>query len=130
LERIMEFTPIILIHVLAATGALLTGGLALLVKKGSTAHRLFGRLWVVLIVLAALVSFGIRRSSHFSAIHLLSILMLVAVTAAIYAAATGRIQWHRRAMRGAYVSLAVAAVFTLLPGRRMGDLVWNAIGLI
>jgi uncharacterized membrane protein len=125
----MEFTPIILTHVLAATGALLIGGLALLVKKGSTAHRIFGHLWVVLIVLAALVSFGIQRSGHFSAIHLLSVLMLVAVTASVYAAAKGRIQAHRRGMRGAYVSLAIAGLFTLLPGRRMGDLVWNAIGL-
>ncbi len=126
----MEFTPVILVHVLAATGALLTGGLALAVKKGTTAHRVFGRLWVVLILLAAVVSFWIQRSGHFSAIHLLSVLMLVGVTGAVHAAIKGRIYAHRRAMRGAYISLVVAAVFTLVPGRRLGDLVWHAVGFI
>lgn len=123
------FTPIILVHLVTAAGALLFGGLALASRKGSNAHRLFGRVWVVLMLTTALVSFGIRKFGGFSVIHILSVVSILAVTASLYAAARGRIGAHRRGMRGAYVGLVIAGVFTLLPGRRLGDLLWHAVGL-
>lgn len=125
----MEFTPLILIHVATATGALVFGGLALALKKGDRRHRLLGRTWVLLMLATALVSFGIQSRGHFSAIHILSVVSLAAMGASLYAAARGRIGAHRRGMRGTYAGLLIAGVFTLLPGRRLGDLLWTAVGL-
>ena len=124
------FTPIILVHLVTAVGALLFGGIALAAKKGSRLHKLAGRIWVMLMLTTALVSFGIRIHGSFSVIHILSVVTLLSVTAGLYAAARGRISAHRRGMRGAYVGLVIAGVFTLLPGRRLGDLLWNAVGFV
>lgn len=126
----MEYTPIILTHIAAAVGALVFGGITLSVRKGTPIHRLFGRIWVVLMITTALVSFGIRSNGHFSWIHLLSIVALVGVSAALYAAIRGKIGAHRRGMMATYISLVVTGAFTLLPGRRLGDLLWGAIGLV
>jgi uncharacterized membrane protein len=126
----MEFTPVILIHLFAALGAIVIGGVTLTLKKGTSLHRLFGRTWVILMVLAALVSFGIKSSGHFSWIHLLSVSSLVALGASIYAVITGRISAHRRGMIFTYISLVIAGAFTLLPGRRLGHLVWHTVGLV
>lgn len=126
----MEFTPLILAHIGTAAGALVFGGITLGLRKGTSTHRLFGRLWVVLMTSTALISFGIRSSGHFSAIHLLSVTALVGLAAAIYAVMRGNIKAHRRGMTSTYISLVVAGAFTLLPGRRLGDLLWNTVSLI
>ncbi len=126
----MAFTPIILAHILTAAGALVLGGVAFLLRKGTLVHRMLGRVWVVLMLATALLSFGITRGGQFSGIHLLSVLTLIGVPAALVAAARGRIRAHRRAMFGAYVSLFVAGLLTLLPNRRLGYLVWHAVGLV
>ncbi len=126
----MEFTPVILIHMLSAIGAIVIGGVALGMKKGTSLHRAFGRTWVVLMITAALVSFGIRTSGHFSWIHLLSVFTLLAVSASVFAAVKGRIRAHRRGMTNAYIGLLVAGAFTFLPQRLLGHLVWHAVGLI
>lgn len=126
----MEFTPLIITHIATAAGALVFGGVTLALRKGTPVHRLFGRLWVVLMVSTALVSFGIRHTGHFSWIHLLSAWTLVALAASIYAVIRGNVRAHRRGMTSTYIGLAIAGAFTLLPGRRLGDLLWNAAGLI
>lgn len=119
----LEFTPIILIHLFTALGAVVLGGVTLAMRKGTPLHRLFGRVWAGLMLTAALVSFGIQRNGHFSLVHLLSVLVLVAVSASIYAAATGRINAHRKGMTRTYISLVIAGLFALTPVRRLGYVV-------
>lgn len=123
----MAFTPLILIHLFTALGALVFGGIALASRKGTPLHRLSGRTWVVLMLVTAVVSFGIQSRGHFSPIHILSAIALVSISASVFAAMRGRINAHRRGMIATYISLVVAGAFTLLPGRRLGDLLWNAI---
>lgn len=126
----MEFTPVILVHMSAASAAIVIGGITLKVKKGTQLHRLLGRVWVVLMLVAALVSFGIRTSGHFSWIHLLSAGVLASLVASVLAAMKGRINAHQRGMVNTYIGLVVAGAFTFLPARRLGHLVWHAVGLI
>lgn len=123
----MAFTPIILAHVVTAAGALVIGGLTLTMKKGTFLHKTLGRVWVGLMILTALVSFGIRIDGHFSWIHILSVVTLVGVTSAVIAAMRGNIRAHRGGMLASYISLAVAGAFTLLPDRLLGDLVWSTV---
>jgi uncharacterized membrane protein len=126
----MEFTPVIVVHLVTAVAAIATGGAMLAMRKGTRMHRLVGRTWVGLMLTTALVSFGIRHGGHFSWIHLLSVLTLVGLASAVYAVMKGRIAVHRRAMVGVYSGLVIAGSFALLPGRRLGYLVWHAVGLV
>jgi uncharacterized membrane protein len=127
---IMEFTPVILTHMLAASGALVIGGITLRMKKGTPRHRLFGRVWVLLMLIAALVSFGIRSSGHFSWIHLLSAWILFVIGMALYSIFRGDIIGHKRWMTGGYIGLVIAGAFTFMPDRRLGHLVGSVIGSI
>lgn len=111
------FTPVMMIHLVTAVGALLIGGITLAMKKGTRMHRLGGRIWVSLMVVTALVSFGIKTNG------------LVAVTMAIAAVLRGNLKAHRRGMTLTYIGLCVAGAFTLLPHRVLGQLVWHGIGL-
>jgi uncharacterized membrane protein len=123
------FTPIILTHVATALSAVAIGGVTLAMKKGTRLHRIGGRTWVALMVVTALLSFGIKTHGHFSWIHLLSIGTLVAVTMAIVAVLRGNVRAHRRTMTLTYIGLCMAGAFTLLPHRILGHIVWQGIGL-
>ena len=126
----MVFTPIIRAHMLAALAAALAGTFTLAARKGTRLHRFSGRLWVMLMVVAVLLSFGIRTSGHFSWIHLLSVGTLLVIGRALLAVRRGNIRTHRYAMTGAYAGLLIAGIFTLMPDRRLGYLVWHALDLV
>jgi uncharacterized membrane protein len=129
-EQIMTFTPSILIHLFTVLGAIVIGGVMLSLRKGTRLHRLSGRIWVVLMLTTALVSFGIKTSGHFSWIHLLSVLVLFSIGGGLLAIYRRKIKMHQQWMTSLYIGTVVAGVFTLLPGRRLGHLVWHAAGLI
>lgn len=126
----MVFTPVMLVHLAAASSALLLGGAVLFMRRGTPPHRLAGRVWVALMAITALSSFFIRTRGHFTAIHLLSLLVLTMLTMAIVSIRRRNIVRHQRMMIGSYTGLALAAVFTLLPSRRLGYLLWHALHLV
>ncbi|MBL8382132.1 MAG: DUF2306 domain-containing protein [Burkholderiales bacterium] len=124
------FTPIILAHTLAAFAAVALGAFVFLRRKGDAAHRLAGRLWVLLMFVTAASSFWIRSGGGFSWIHGLSVLTLVALAGGVFFAVGGRLAHHRATMRGLYFGgLVLAGVFTLLPQRLLGRALWGALGL-
>lgn len=126
-----EFNAVILLHLGAAVAAIGVGALAFAARKGSFAHRVAGRSWVALMLVAALSSFWIQTRGHFSPVHLLSVAVPLLLAAGVYFAATGRVLRHRRMMLGIYVlGLGVAGVFTLLPDRLLGRLLWSSLGLV
>jgi len=118
-------------HLPLALAALLLGPFALWSRKGTTLHRSAGRLWVLLMLGAAASSLFIRGSglpnlAGFSPIHLLSLATLAGLPMAVRAAMQGRIQAHRKAMRGVYIGgCLVAGAFTLMPGRFLGQMLWG-----
>lgn len=125
-----EFTPVILTHLVAALAALVLGAWVLGRRKGTALHRTLGRVWVGLMLVTAISSFWIRASGSFSWIHGLSVFTLFALVGAIWFVRTGRIAQHRRTMLGIYGGgLVVAGLFTLLPQRLLGRLLWGALGL-
>jgi uncharacterized membrane protein len=126
----MAYSPLILAHLFAAAGAVVIGGLMFVSKKGTVLHRLSGRLWVLLMLCAVLISFGIQSKGHFSWIHLLSVGTLFAIGMAVAAIYRRNIGVHKRWMTGAYVGLVTAGLFTLMPDRRLGYLVWHSFNLI
>ena len=115
--------PLVQAHALAAVAALALGTVQFAGRKGTARHRMFGWIWIVLMVAVALSSFGIadfRQFGPFSAIHGLSILVLLLLPRAVLRARARRIESHRWSMIGLYVgALLVAGAFTLTPGRIM-----------
>ena len=68
----------------------------------------------------------------FSPIHALGIVTLAGVTGALVAIARRDVQAHRKFMQRVYLGACVGAgLFTLLPGRYLGDLLWHhGLGLM
>lgn len=125
------FTPVILLHTAAALAALVLGAGMFLARKGTFSHRIAGRSWVALMLVAALSSFWIQTKGHFTWIHVLSVLVPLLLAAGVYFAVKGNVRGHRRMMISVYAgALLVAGAFTLLPQRLLGRMVWSSLGVI
>jgi uncharacterized membrane protein len=135
----MTFTPLIAVHATAATLAIITGPVALWARKGSAQrprlHRAFGYAWVTLMIVAATSAIFIKTSGlphigGFGPIHVLIPAVYGALFMAFWFLAKGNITGHRMTMQRLYLgACVVAGMFTLLPGRLMGSMVWGALGL-
>src|SRR5215472_9600678 len=89
-------------------------------RKGSPHHRLWGAIYLALMMVTAISTFFIRtiNPGGFSLIHLFIPLTLFSVAGALWFVRRGNIRGHRYAMLGLYFGgLLIAGSFTLLPGR-------------
>lgn len=129
LAPLLQASPVIQIHAYAAMGAFVLGSFQLLAPKGTISHRKMGWAWAILMMIIAgssLFIHTIRTVGPFSLIHLLSILVLVQVPLAIWAARNGRISAHRKSMTMMFLfALVVAGFFTFMPGRIMHDVLFG-----
>ena len=123
------WTPLIVTHALCAALALVLGAAILFRRKGTPSHRSLGRVWVALMAVVALSSFGIFRDGY-SWIHGLSVFTLVMLVVGVRLARRGQRVAHRSTMRGIYFgALVVTGLFTLSPYRLIGKAVLGALGL-
>ena len=61
-------------------------------------------------------------------IHAFTLLVAINLPRGILAIRRGQVQAHRQAMRGIFIGgCLVAGVFTLLPGRFLGTLLWKQL---
>src|SRR3954447_17078728 len=100
-------------HALGATFALFAGLVVLRTpRKGNRFHRRLGMTWMVAMYWTVLSSFGIRElhPHHLSWIHGLSAWTFVTLTAALWAARTGRRKMHRDFVVGSYLGLVGAGL--------------------
>lgn len=129
LAPLLHASAVIQIHAYAAIAALLLGSAQMLAPKGTISHRKAGWAWAALMMMAAgssLFIHTIRTWGPFSAIHLLSVLVLVQVPLAIWLVRTGRIAGHRKTMTSLFLfALMAAGIFTFLPGRIMHDVLFG-----
>lgn len=123
LQPLLSASPAIQLHAFAAMTAFVLGVVQLLRTKGDGPHRMFGYLWVGLMLLIAGSSFWIHEINQwhgFSLIHLLSIWVLFFAPFAVMMARRGNISAHKRGMIGIFAgALVVAGIFTFVPGRIM-----------
>jgi len=123
--------PAIIIHLTFATGGLLLGPMALWARKGSRLHRAAGYVWLTMMFGAATSSLFIRDFRlpnvwGYTPIHLLSLLTFAGIAGGIWHIVNGRVQAHRKTMQQLYFGACVGAgVFTLLPSRFLGHLLWH-----
>jgi uncharacterized membrane protein len=134
-EPTMQLTPVIAIHMTAALGALVTGPIALWARRGAAQrprlHRAFGYAWVTLMLATAISALFIRDFSlpniaGYTPIHLLVPVTLFGLFGAFWFLAKKNIVGHRKTMQRLYFQACIGAgVFTLLPSRYLGQLVWG-----
>ena len=136
----MQLTPVIAIHMAAALGAVATGAVALWARRGRTQHpklhRAFGYAWVTLMVVTAASALFIRdhglpNIAGYTPIHLLVPVTFASLFWAFFMLAKGNVRGHRLVMQNLYIGACiVAGVFTLLPQRYLGQLVWRGLGVL
>ena len=129
LEPLLAASPAIQIHTAPALAAQALRTLQVTRSKGSGAHKRMGWLWVALMAVVALSSFGIhelRLWGPWSPIHLLSVITLVGLWGAVRAVRQGRISDHRRIMMKLFwLALIGAGAFTLVPGRLLHQVLFG-----
>lgn len=129
LAPLLDAPLAIQVHVATVIPAALIGPYMFWARKGTPAHRLIGKVWLGLMVVAALSSFFIHTLSlfvGFSPIHLLSVYVLYGSWKAIAAARAHRIREHKLNVIGMYMGgILVAGGFTLLPGRLLHEVFFN-----
>ena len=109
-------SPQILLHIVTVVPALGLGIAQLVLPKGSVTPRMLGRIWVALMLVTAVSSFGIRRDG-FSLIHALSVITIISIAAGLVYARAGKIRQHKAGMIGAFIGSISAGIGALTPGR-------------
>lgn len=129
LAPLLDAPLAIQIHVATVIPAALIGPYMFWARKGTPVHRLMGKIWLGLMVVAAASSFFIHEINllmGFSPIHLISAYVLVGAWLAYRSARQHRIGAHKRQVLGLYLGGIVGAgAFTLLPGRIMNKVVFT-----
>lgn len=131
----MQMSPIIAIHMTAALAAIAIGPIALWARQGARPrprlHRAFGYAWVTLMLATAISAIFIRDPSlpniaGYTPIHILVPVTIGSLVYAFWQLAHGNVRGHAGTMRKLYFfACGVAGVFTLLPQRYLGQLLWG-----
>ena len=124
LDPILAAPLTIQLHLAAALVAVAVTPLLLIRRKGTHAHKAWGRVWVGAMALTAFSSFWIseiRLWGPWSPIHILSAVTLVGLVQAVRFARVGDIRGHKAALLGSVMGLLGAGLFTLLPGRTLSE---------
>lgn len=129
MEPLLEAPIAVQFHLATACAAAVSGAIVLARPKGTRWHRALGRGFVLTLGVAALSSFFIhetRSVGGFSAIHLLSMFVLVNLWRAVRAIRERRVRAHRQIMIATYLTgIVVAGGFTFLPGRLMARMTYG-----
>ena len=129
LDPLFAAPVVVQVHAFAAMAAFVLGIVQFSAPKGTLPHRTLGYTWVGLMLVIAASSFAIygkRPWGSFSAIHILSVIVLVLTPLAVLAAHRHHVNTHRWAMTALFTgALIIAGGFTLLPGRIMHSVVFG-----
>ena len=132
---LLQRHPLIFVHLVTALGALAIGSLVMLRRKGTGSHRAWGWAWVGLMGSTAVASafirdYGVPNIAGITPIHAFTAFVAVNLPRGIWFIRQGNVAAHRKTMRSLYIGgCIVAGIFTLLPGRFLGRLLWPAVGL-
>lgn len=129
LEPLVSAPLAVQIHVATVLPAAVLGAVLLARRKGTPAHRFFGKIWLVLMVATSFSTFfihGLRTFGDFSPIHLLSVYVIAGSVLAIRSARRRDLSAHRAHVAGMYFGgIVVAGLFTLVPRRVMGAMIFD-----
>ncbi len=118
------------IHAISALAAVAIGAVVLWRPKGTRLHKALGRVWVALMLVAATSALFInemRLIGPFGPIHIFTIITYWSMGQGLYAIVVKKdVRRHRLEMQSLYLfALLLAGAFTLLPGRRMHQVLFG-----
>ncbi len=124
--------PLIWLHLATILTATALTPVMLLRRKGNTAHRQLGYVWVTAMALTALTSLLFKSggppgnlgafSGDWSYIHILSVWVFVQLPLIVLRARQHRVTGHERAVRGMVIgALLIAGFFTFPFDRLLGN---------
>ena len=122
---------VIFLHLCTIVPAIPLGFYVLWRKKGDRLHKLLGRTWAVLMLTAAISALWIGDpnrgilGTHFSPIHIFSIVTIVSIPWSVYDIRRGNVEGHYKGMQGVFIGLIIAGLFAFLPGRILGILLFG-----
>ena len=128
---LLQRHPLVFFHLVTAFGALVIGTVVMLRRKGTGSHRALGWAWVLLMGSTAIASAFIRdyrlpNVYGFTPIHAFTVLVAINLPRGIWYIRRGQVAAHRKTMRSLFFgACVVAGLFTLLPGRFLGRLIWQ-----
>lgn len=118
-----KIPAVIWLHLATIVTALALTPVLLWRPRGTPGHRQLGYVWCAAMFTTAVASLFVKTidPGHFSPIHALSVLTIVAVPVLILAARSRRVERHRRSVRGLIIgALLVAGFFTFPFDRLLG----------
>ena len=125
----MNYLSLMYWHLGTIVLAAAIGGMLLAITKGTSLHRLFGKIYMLLMLVTSALTLFMRAEvgptlfNHFGFIHLFSLLVLVSVPRAYIAARSHNVRSHKDSMLGVYIgAVLLAGAFTLMPGRYLHGL--------
>jgi len=131
----MQLTPTIAVHMTFALSAVVLGPMALWTRLGATVkprwHRAFGYAWVTCMLGAALSGLLIRDDhlpniAGYTPIHMLVPVTLFSLWRSFRYLAQSNFRGHQLTMQWTYgLACVVTGLFTLLPQRFLGRLLWG-----
>jgi uncharacterized membrane protein len=111
----------VILHVATVVPGVAIGGALLAMRKGGSRHRQLGWMWFGLMATTSVSSFWVRSSGgEFSAIHLFSVAMLVALPVSLWRIRARDASSHRQIQLSLYIGLLVAGAFAFSPDREIG----------
>jgi uncharacterized membrane protein len=123
---LQPWTPVIAIHAIVATAALVLGGFNLLRRKrGDRLHRAVGRTWVIFMLFVSAGSFFIGGLHGYVEplgifLHALAAWTIVSLSLGVLFARRGNVRRHRGFMIGTYCGLVAATIgVVVVPSRRV-----------
>ncbi len=101
------------VHVLAAVSALLVGATALLMPKGTHAHRVIGTVYVAALVVVNVAALSLHRERSFGVFHALAVASLLTIVVGLSPLLLGKtsppaIATHAYCMAWSYAGLVAA----------------------
>jgi len=125
----MRYIDLMQIHLATVIPSFLIGTLLLVIKKGTGIHKIFGRVYMILMMVTALITLfmparvGATFLNHFGWIHSFSFLTIYTVPTAYWAIKKGNVRAHKRKMILLYFgAIVIAGGFTFYPGRYLHHL--------
>ena len=122
----MTYAQLAYLHLATVVPAFAIGAFQLFRRKGTSSHKLLGKIYMVLILATAFITLampaevGPRFLGHFGFIHIFSLSAVLGVPFAYVAARRGWNRAHRMSMLSLYLGgVLVAGAFAFSPGRML-----------
>lgn len=128
ISAVTNASPAIQIHLAVAVLALILGCLMWARKKGTKSHKMIGRAFVGLMVLAALSAVFINQINPdgpfgFSLIHIFVPITLISSWHVVSSARSKKFKAHQKHVRNLFFfALLIPGFFSFMPGRTMWHL--------